>query len=125
MRPSRRRVRHFSKCGPEVGDLRPGYSAYYDRGTEEIRLSRLWRELWGGFRVPPFAAEDRFAGVRSEILNGERELNVRQVRAVAQRFHVSAAVFVQSDVNSVMRCPAKGRTARCMRRRALRVRKAG
>jgi HTH-type transcriptional regulator/antitoxin HigA len=33
-------------------------------------------------------------GVVSEILNGKRELNVRQVRALAQRFHVSAAVFV-------------------------------
>jgi HTH-type transcriptional regulator/antitoxin HigA len=33
-------------------------------------------------------------GVVSEILNGKRELNVRQIRALAQRFHVSAAVFV-------------------------------
>ena len=33
-------------------------------------------------------------GVVSEVLSGKRELNVRQVRALAQRFHVSAAVFV-------------------------------
>jgi HTH-type transcriptional regulator / antitoxin HigA len=33
-------------------------------------------------------------GVVSEVLGGKRELNVRQVRALAQRFHVSAAVFV-------------------------------
>jgi len=33
-------------------------------------------------------------GVVSEILNGKRELNVRQVRALAKRFKVSAAVFV-------------------------------
>lgn len=33
-------------------------------------------------------------GVVSEILNGKRELNIRQVRALAGRFHVSAAVFV-------------------------------
>ena len=33
-------------------------------------------------------------GVVSEILNGKRELNVRQVRALAQRFKVSTAVFV-------------------------------
>ena len=33
-------------------------------------------------------------GVVSEILNGKRELNVRQIRILAERFHVSTAVFV-------------------------------
>ena len=33
-------------------------------------------------------------GVVSEILNGRRELNVRQIRALAKRFHVSTAVFI-------------------------------
>jgi HTH-type transcriptional regulator / antitoxin HigA len=33
-------------------------------------------------------------GVVSEVLKGKRELNIRQVRALAQRFHVSPAVFV-------------------------------
>ncbi len=33
-------------------------------------------------------------GVVSEVLNGKRELNVRQIRALAKRFHVSPAVFV-------------------------------
>lgn len=33
-------------------------------------------------------------GVVSEILNHKRELNVRQVRALAKRFKVSSAVFV-------------------------------
>ena len=33
-------------------------------------------------------------GVVSEILNGRRELNVRQVRALAKRFRVSPAVFI-------------------------------
>ncbi len=33
-------------------------------------------------------------GVVSEILNGKRELNVRQIRALAKRFKVSAAAFV-------------------------------
>ncbi len=33
-------------------------------------------------------------GVVSEVLNGKRELNLRQVRALAKRFHVSPAVFV-------------------------------
>ena len=33
-------------------------------------------------------------GVVSEILNGKRELNVRQVRPLAEKFKVSSAVFV-------------------------------
>lgn len=32
-------------------------------------------------------------GVVSEILNGKRELNTRQIRLLAQRFNVSPAVF--------------------------------
>ena len=33
-------------------------------------------------------------GVVSEILNGHRELNVRQIRALSDRFGVSPAVFI-------------------------------
>lgn len=33
-------------------------------------------------------------GVVSEILSGKRELNVRQIRSLAQRFGVSSAVFL-------------------------------
>ena len=33
-------------------------------------------------------------GVVSEILNGKRELNVRQIRELATKFQVSAAVFI-------------------------------
>lgn len=33
-------------------------------------------------------------GVVSEILHGKRELNVRQIRALANKFKVSAAAFV-------------------------------
>jgi HTH-type transcriptional regulator/antitoxin HigA len=33
-------------------------------------------------------------GVVSEIVNGKRQLNVRQIRELAQRFHVSPAVFI-------------------------------
>jgi len=32
--------------------------------------------------------------VVSEILNGKRELNTRQIRLLAKRFNVSAAVFI-------------------------------
>ena len=34
-------------------------------------------------------------GVVSEILHGRRQLNVRQVRALSERFQVSPAVFVE------------------------------
>ena len=33
-------------------------------------------------------------GVVSEILRGKRELNVRQIRTLAKRFHVSPGVFI-------------------------------
>jgi len=33
-------------------------------------------------------------GVVSEILNGKRELNIRQIRVLAERFNVSTAVFI-------------------------------
>jgi len=33
-------------------------------------------------------------GIVSEILNGKRELNVRQIRALAKRFQVSPAAFI-------------------------------
>ncbi len=32
-------------------------------------------------------------GIVSEILNGKRDLNVRQIRDLSKRFHVSPAVF--------------------------------
>ena len=33
-------------------------------------------------------------GVVSELLNGKRELNLRQIRALAQRFHTSPGMFL-------------------------------
>lgn len=33
-------------------------------------------------------------GVVSDILRGKRELNIRQIRALAKRFHVSPSVFI-------------------------------
>lgn len=36
-------------------------------------------------------------GVVSEILNGKRKLNLRQVAALSKRFSVSPAVFIESD----------------------------
>ena len=33
-------------------------------------------------------------GIVSEILNGKRELNVRQIKALSERFHVPPSVFI-------------------------------
>ncbi|WP_395406335.1 type II toxin-antitoxin system HigA family antitoxin [Pseudoduganella sp. UC29_106] len=40
-------------------------------------------------------AEVASQGVMSEILSGKRELNVRQIRALAKRFNVPAGVFLR------------------------------
>jgi|EP01034_Spumella_vulgaris_P028136 HTH-type transcriptional regulator/antitoxin HigA len=39
-------------------------------------------------------AEVGTQGVVSEILNGKRELNIRQIKALAARFHVPPGVFI-------------------------------
>lgn len=40
-------------------------------------------------------------GVVSEILRGKRELNVRQIRGLAKRFHVSPGVFIPVESRSI------------------------
>ncbi|MGO9056053.1 MAG: helix-turn-helix domain-containing protein [Candidatus Binataceae bacterium] len=40
------------------------------------------------------AAELGSQSVASEVLSGKRELNVRQIRKLAERFHVGAAAFL-------------------------------
>jgi len=40
--------------------------------------------------APIFGAQSNV----SEVLNGKREINARQARALAERFGVSAAVFI-------------------------------
>ena len=43
---------------------------------------------------PHLAEELGGQSIVSTILNGKRELNTRQVKALAKRFNVSAAVFL-------------------------------
>jgi len=42
-------------------------------------------------------------GVMSEILSGERELNIRQIRHLAKRFGVSPAVFIENTAGKSMK----------------------
>ena len=51
-------------------------------------------------------------GVISEILRGKRELNVRQIRALATRFHVSPAVFILGCLSGGMPGPDERVTIR-------------
>ena len=48
-----------------------------------------------GLRQSDLNKEIGSQGVVSEILSGRRELNTRQVRALAKRFGVSPAVFIE------------------------------
>lgn len=58
-------------------------------GTDMLRFFMAEHQL-AQSNLPEIGSQ----GVVSEILSGKRELNIRQVRALAQRFHVSPAVFV-------------------------------
>lgn len=58
-------------------------------GAEMVRFFMEEHDLTQG-ELPEIGSQ----GVVSEILNGKRELNVRQIRALANRFHVSPAVFI-------------------------------
>jgi HTH-type transcriptional regulator/antitoxin HigA len=49
-----------------------------------------------GLRQADLKDEIGSQGVVSEILSGDRELNTRQIRALAKRFAVSPAVFLPS-----------------------------
>ena len=51
-------------------------------------------------------------GVVSEILSGERELNLRQIRHLAKRFGISPAVFIGTAAGKSM----KGRSRRGSKR---------
>ena len=58
-------------------------------GTEMLRFLMDEHGL-----MPPDLSEIGSQSVVSEILNGKRELTVKHIRALAERFHVSPAVFV-------------------------------
>jgi len=79
-----------------VGNLIESYenTQEYIKDVEPISVLR---ELMGQHGLTQKdLAEVGSQGVVSEILNGKRELNVRQIRSLANRFNVSPAVFVPS-----------------------------
>jgi HTH-type transcriptional regulator / antitoxin HigA len=77
-----------------VGDLIADYESQNTLMTETTGVQALkflmdQHEVKQG-ELPEIGSQ----GVVSEILAGKRELNIRQVRALAERFGVSAATFV-------------------------------
>ena len=77
-----------------VGDLIADYEAEHHPVREASGLEALaFLMAQHGLRqggLPEIGSQ----GVVSEILAGKRELNIRQVRALGERFGVSAATFV-------------------------------
>ncbi|MDP4617480.1 MAG: helix-turn-helix domain-containing protein [Burkholderiaceae bacterium] len=77
-----------------VGDLIEGYEAKQTPMPEVTGVQAL-RFLMEQHGLKQSDLSDIGSqGVISEILTGKRELNVRQVRALSDRFGVSAATFV-------------------------------
>lgn len=77
-----------------VGDLIEDYEAEHEPLPEATGLQAL-RYLMEQHDIKQSdLPEIGTQGVVSEILAGKRELNIRQVRALGQRFGVSPATFV-------------------------------
>lgn len=77
-----------------VGDLITDYEAAQDplrdaSGLEALAFLMAQHGLRQG-DLPEIGSQ----GVVSEVLAGKRELNIRQVRALSERFGVAAATFV-------------------------------
>jgi len=78
-----------------LGELIGDYDdAHYP--AKDVAPSEMLRFLMDqhGLKQTDLAEELGSQGVVSEVLNGKRELNLRQMRALAGRFSVSVAAFV-------------------------------
>ena len=77
-----------------VGDLIEDYEAAHHPLTEStgVQALRLLMEQHGLKQSD--LAEIGSQGVISEILTGKRDLNIRQVRLLSERFRVSTSTFV-------------------------------
>ncbi len=77
-----------------VGDLIEDYEAEHHLLPEITGLQALKFLMDQHGLKQSDLSEIGSQGVVSEILTGRRELNIRQVRALSERFGVSAATFV-------------------------------
>ena len=74
-------VEDYEKTHHEVPDAEPGQVLRFLMAQHGLKQIDLAGELGA-------------QSVVSEILNGHRQINARQAKALAQRFGVSAAVFI-------------------------------
>jgi HTH-type transcriptional regulator/antitoxin HigA len=74
-------VRDYEERSVEMPDVDPAAVLRFLMGQHDLRQTDL-AELFGS------------QSNVSEVLSGKRKINVRQARALAKRFGVSAAVFV-------------------------------
>jgi len=77
-----------------VGDLIEGYESKQHPLPEVTGVQALKFLMEQHGLKQSDLSEIGSQGVVSEILTGKRELNIRQVRALSERFGVSAATFV-------------------------------
>ena len=77
-----------------VGDLIEDYEAEHHALPENTGVQALIFLMEQHELKQSDLTEIGSQGVVSEILAGKRELNIRQVRALSERFAVSAATFV-------------------------------
>lgn len=79
-----------------LGELIGDYDdAHYP--SKDVGPGEMLRFLMGehGLKQSDLSKELGSQGVVSEILNGKRELNIRQIRALAGRFSVPMSAFVE------------------------------
>lgn len=74
-------VRDYEERHVDIPDVEPASALRFLMRQHELRQVDL---------VPIFGAQSNV----SEVLSGKREINARQARALAERFGVSAAVFI-------------------------------
>jgi HTH-type transcriptional regulator/antitoxin HigA len=74
-------IENYEAINQELPDAPPSEVLAYLMGEHNLKQSDLAVELGG-------------QSIVSAILNGKRELNTRQVKALATRFNVSPAVFL-------------------------------
>ncbi|WP_020559888.1 helix-turn-helix domain-containing protein [Thiofilum flexile] len=89
-------VHPLASLAERMGDL---IAAYEDKATSEIEIMGSGIDALSYLMatqgisqagLPEVASQ----GVMSEILSGKRELNIRQIRALSERFGVPAQVFI-------------------------------
>jgi HTH-type transcriptional regulator/antitoxin HigA len=78
-----------------LGELIGDYDEVHYPG-KDVAPSEMLRFLMDqhGLKQTDLADELGSQGVVSEVLNGKRDLNLRQMRALASRFDVPVAAFV-------------------------------